>query len=91
MTSDQITGILRIVLPVLISLFGGTILPDTTVTSITTVAATVLAAIWSAFAHTTTATVATVAALPTTKVSADGKTITLLDPKLIAASKAAAT
>lgn len=47
--------------------------------------------IWGQFAHTRTAKVADVAAMSGTEVSADGKTIHIIEPSLALAAKAAAT
>ena len=67
MNSEQLTGILRIIIPVLISLFGGAVLPDATVTSITAIAVTVLSSIWSLFVHTNASAVQIAAAIPEVK------------------------
>jgi hypothetical protein len=89
---DQVLGILRIILPMALAwLAGKGYITNSAVADITAALVGLVAAVWSGWAHTQAATVAKVAAMDQTKVSADGKTITLHDPVLINAAAAAAT
>jgi hypothetical protein len=91
-SQDQVLGILRIILPMLLAWFAGKgYITNDAVAGITTAIVGLIAVVWSGMAHTQAATVAKVAAMDKTAVSPDGKTITLHDPALANAAAGAAT
>jgi hypothetical protein len=92
MNQAQFLGILRIVVPVLLSyLVGAGIIPSSVTTELTTTIVTLGSIGWTIFAHTSAAKVAAVAALPDTEVLNNGKTIQVLTTKLAEVAKDNAT
>lgn len=92
MNYEQITGIIRAVLPaVLAYAVAKGWIAESSVGDIVAAAVAVGAAVWSVLTHTSARTVATVAAMDSTRVTSDGKTITLLKPELVEAARASAT
>ncbi len=83
MSQDQVLGILRILLPTLLA-YGKGYITQTAVADVTAAVVTLVAAAWSAWAHTQAATVAKVAALPQSEVKSDqgNVSITLHDEAL---------
>ncbi len=92
MQTDQITGIVRAVVPALVAyLVGKGWIPAGSAADIGALILAALAAGWSVASNTKSAKTASVAAMPGTVVSPDGKTITLIDRDLVVAAKDAAT
>jgi hypothetical protein len=68
MNQSQLLGILRIVVPVGVSLIGTTLPQGTTLTDVTTAVVTLASVIWAFFAHTTAAQVTAVTNMGATVV-----------------------
>lgn len=92
MNPDQIAGPLRAVVPALVAyMVGRGWIPEGAAADIGTGLLALGAAGWSIYTNRRTAKVADVAAMPGTTVSADGKTIHVVEPELVTAAKEAAT
>lgn len=93
MNQDQITGMIRAIVPAIVAYFAGRgiLLNDVAIADLLVALITLGSALWSVYVHTQHRAVANVAAMDATRVSADGKTITLLKSDFIEAAKTAAT
>lgn len=89
--SDQITGPLRALIPLLTAVFVSWGFDNVTAGLAAAAVIAVGAAVWSWFSNRTAAHVAAVAAAKGTEVSKLGTTITLVDPHLAETAKLAAT
>ncbi len=78
MSQDQVLGILRILLPTLLAYLAGRgFISETAIADITAAVITLVAAAWSAWAHTQASNVAKVAALPQSEVKSDQGNISI--------------
>lgn len=92
MNQEQVLGFLRIVLPVILAYaVGKGYITEGMVSDLTAAIVTIAAGLWSVYSHAQSKTVAAIAAYDTTRVSPDGKTITLLTPALANSAKESAT
>lgn len=90
MQSDQVTGVLRAILPAIIAyLVGSGVIPAGAAADISAAALAIFAAGWSWYSNSKQSKVAAVAAMPETKV--EGNVIVIKDHELALTAKAAAT